>query len=344
MTVTVRQLQVFVDAAETLSFARVAERLRLTPSAVSFQIRQVEGQTGATLFERIGRRVALTEAGRVLLDHARPVLQAVRDLDGAMAALHGSGGPVRLGLVSTAKYIVPHLIARFRTERPGVTVVLREGNRGAILAMLLDGLIDLAIMGQPPDGADVLAQRFAPHPTVIVAHPEHAVRGQVTPAELGAEWFVTREEGSGTRSLSDAFFRRAGFAPRVVMETSSNEMIKQSVIAGMGLALISRHTVSLELSLGLLRVLDVEGFPVMRSWFVVQRRTAPAVPVQVGLRDFLVRQGQAIIEDIGRGYKTLPLLPPGEGRDEGVATLPVVECSAATPSPRPSPAGRGRRA
>lgn len=312
MTVTVRQLQVFVDAAETLSFARVAERLRLTPSAVSFQIRQVEGQTGAALFERIGRRVALTEAGRVLLAHARPVLQAVRDLDGAMAALGGADGPVSLGLVSTAKYIVPHLIARFRTGRPGATVTLREGNRNAILNLLAGGAIDLAITGQPPDGSDVLAQRFAPHPTVIVAHPAHPLCGRATTLlDLQAEWFVVREDGSGTRALTDAAFREAGFAPRVAMETSSNEMIKQSVVAGMGLALISRHTVSLELSLGLLRVLDVEGFPVMRSWFVVQRRTAPAVPVQAALREFLVRQGQAIIEEIARGH---PLPPPSEGR------------------------------
>ncbi len=303
--VTVRQLQVFVDAAEMLSFARVAERLRLTPSAVSFQIRQVEQQTGFTLFERIGRRVALTEAGRVLLGYARPVLRSMRDMDQAMAALKGvNGGQVRLGLVSTAKYLVPHLIARFRAGCPGVMVSLREGNRNTIVALLTKGDIDLAIMGQPPADADVVAEKFAPHPSVIVAHPAHPLCNQpaLAPLALSGEWFVIREEGSGTRSLSDEFFRASGFTPRVAMETSSNEMIKQSVIAGMGLALISRHTVSLELSLGLLRVLSVQGFPVMRSWFVVQRRTSPLLPVQAGLRDYLLRQGQPIIDEIGRGH------------------------------------------
>ena len=185
------------------------------------------------------------------------------------------------------------------------SLVVREGNRGAILAMLLDGTIDLAIMGQPPDEADVTAQRFAPHPTVIVAHPGHALRGRVAPAELAAEWFVTREDGSGTRSLSDAFFRRAGFAPRVVMETSSNEMIKQSVIAGMGLALISRHTVSLEAALGLLVPLAIEDASLMRSWFVVQRRTLPLLPVQARLRGFLVEQGHAVIDAIGHDHAAL---------------------------------------
>lgn len=302
--VTIRQLQVFVEAAEALSFARVAEKLRLTPSAVSFQIRQVELQTGFALFERIGRGVALTEAGNVLLAYGRPVLRSMGDMDRAMAALKGvGGGRVRLGLVSTAKYIVPHMIARFRAQYPGVTVFLHDGNRSGILAQLLAGTVDLAVMGEPPPGADVLAERFAPHPSVIVAPPSHPLRdrARVPPGDLEPEWFVVREEGSGTRALSDRFFRDAGFAPRTAMETSSNEMIKQAVTAGMGLALISQHTIALELRLGLLAILPVEGLPVMRSWFVVQRRSAPLLPVQAGLRGFLLEHGQAIVERIGGG-------------------------------------------
>jgi DNA-binding transcriptional LysR family regulator len=316
--VTVRQLQVFVDAAETLSFARVAERLRLTPSAVSFQIRQIELQTGFALFERIGRKVAITEAGMVLLQYARPVLQSMRDVDQAMLALNGAGGGrVRLGLVSTAKYIVPHMIARFRTQFPGVTVMLREGNRSEILSLLVAGSIDLAVMGQPPDGVDVIGERFASHPSVIVAAPSHALCGasSVPPATLASEWFIVREDGSGTRSLSDGFFRTAGFAPRVAMETSSNEMIKQAVLAGMGVALISQHTLSLELSLGLLEILPVDGFPVMRSWFVVQRRTSPLLPVQAGLRGYLIEHGESIIKELHRG----PLAIRQGGKSEAPA-------------------------
>jgi DNA-binding transcriptional LysR family regulator len=301
--VTTRQLQVFVDAAETLSFARVAERLRLTPSAVSFQIRQIELQTGFALFERIGRKVALTEAGRVLLDYARPVMRGMGDLDQAMLALKGvNEGRVTLGLVSTAKYIVPHMIARFRTQYPGVTVLLRDGNRSVIFAMLTGGAIDLAVMGQPPDGADVIADRFAVHPSVIIARPGHPLcgGGKLTAEVLRSEWFIVREEGSGTRSLLDAFFRNAGFAPRIAMETSSNEMIKQAVMAGMGLALVSQHTIILEQSLGLLAVVPLEGFPVMRSWFVAQRRSSPLLPAQAGLRRYLTANGQAIINELGR--------------------------------------------
>ena len=302
--VTIRQLQVFVEAAEALSFARVAEKLRLTPSAVSFQIRQIELQTGFALFQRIGRRGALSAAGNGLLAYGRPVVGAMGVMDQAMAALKGVGnGRVRLGLVSTAKYIVPHMIARFRAQYPGVTVFLRDGNRSGILSQLLAGALDLAIMGEPPPGADVLAERFAPHPSVIIAPPRHALRTRkaLPPAALQEEWFVVREEGSGTRALSDRFFREAGFVPRTAMETSSNEMIKQAVTAGMGLALISQHTIALELSLGLLAILPVEGLPVMRSWFVVQRRSAPLLPVQAGLRRFMLEHGHAIVEETGGG-------------------------------------------
>jgi DNA-binding transcriptional LysR family regulator len=301
---TARQLQIFVDAAQTLSFARVADRLHLTPSAVSFQIRQIEQQTGFAVFERIGRRMALTEAGAVLLDYARPVLQALRDIDQAMLVLKGSGqGRVRLGLVSTAKYIVPHMIARFRREAPGVAVSLREGNRSMILSLLLQGGIDLAFMGQPPAGADILAERVAVHPSLIIAERSHPLSRQdvIPAAELTSEWFILREDGSGTRSLSDRFFTDAGFMPRIAMESSSNEMIKQSVMAGMGMALVSAHTIYLERSLGLLSVIPVAGFPVMRSWFVGRRKTAPLLPVQARLEAYLVAHAQGVIDDLEHG-------------------------------------------
>jgi DNA-binding transcriptional LysR family regulator len=306
--VTVRQLQIFVEAAESLSLARVAERLRLTPSAISFQIKQVEAQTGFALFERIGRKVSLTDAGAVLLTYARVVLQSLRDADQAMLALKGvSGGRIKLGLVSTAKYIVPHMIARFRALYPGVAVLLRDANRRDILSKLATGEIDLAVMGQPPDGADVVAERFAAHPSVVIAPPSHPLMAlpRVAPGMLAPEWFIVREEGSGTATLGQNFFRSAGFAPRIAMESSSNETIKQAVIAGMGLALISQHTISLELSLGLIGTLPVDDFPLMRSWFVAHRRTLPLLPIQARLRDFLVEQGQAVIDEIAGEHAVL---------------------------------------
>ena len=305
LNATVRQLQVFVEAAERLSLARVAERLNLTPSAVSFQIKQIESQAGFALFERTGRRVALTDAGALLVEYARIVLRSLQEADQAMMALRGtSGGRVRLGLVSTSKYIVPHMIARFRAAYPGVTVHLQEGNRARVMQMLTGGAMDLAVMGRPPEDADVLAARFAPHPSIIIAAAGHRLAGarSVPLDALAGESFVMREDGSGTKAMTEAHFRAAGFEPRVAMVSSSNEMIKQSVMAGMGLALLSQHTCGLELALGLLAALPVEGFPLMRSWYIVQRRTLPLLPVQARLRSFLVEQGEAVIRDTMRDH------------------------------------------
>jgi DNA-binding transcriptional LysR family regulator len=316
--VTVRQLQVFVEAAERLSLARVAERLNLTPSAVSFQIKQIELQTGFALFERVGRRVALTDAGTLLAEYARVVLRSLQEADQAMMALKGTtGGRVRLGLASTSKYIVPHMIARFRAAYPGVAVHLQEGNRARVLQLLTRGSIDLAVMGQPPEDADVLAERFAPHPSIIIAAAGHrlAAAPSLLLNALAGEPFVMREDGSGTKAMTEGHFRNAGFQPRIAMVSSSNEMIKQAVMAGMGLALLSQHTCSLELALGLLAALPVEGFPLMRSWYIVQRRTLPLLPVQARLRSFLIEEGEGVIRDTVQNHLRIASIPRGGAAD-----------------------------
>ncbi|EWY39238.1 transcriptional regulator [Skermanella stibiiresistens SB22] len=302
---TIRQLQVFVEAAHTLSFARVAERLGLTPAAVSFQIKQIEGLAGFALFERVGRRVVLTEAGASLLEYASVVLKALTDADERMRELKGlSGGHARIGLVSTAKYIMPRMLARFQTEYPRITIHLREGNRRDIIAALLSGDVDIAVMGKPPEDAEVTADPFAPHPSVIVAPPGHPLAGQakVPLNALAEERFIVREEGSGTRALMENFFRGASFTPHIALTSSSNETIKQAVMAGMGVALISRHTIVLELRMGLVTVLPVEGSPLMRSWFVASRRNMPLLPVHIQLRRFLLAEGKSLIDGIESAY------------------------------------------
>jgi DNA-binding transcriptional LysR family regulator len=302
---TVRQLQVFVAAAKSLSFARTAEQLHLTPAAVSFQIKQLEEITGFPLFARIGKKTSLTEAGRSLLGYADVVMTALSDADQAMLALKsGGGGRASVGLVSTAKYVVPHILARFQSQYPQVTVRLVDGNRSQILDRLAHGDVDLAIMGRPPDDFDVDMYPFASHPTVLIAPPAHplAKRTSIQLADLADETFVFREEGSGTRSLLSAFFDGAGFQPRVSMTSSSNETIKQAVMAGMGIAGISQHTIGLEVGLGLIKVLPVEGWPLMRRWFVVNRRGMPLMPLHERLRDFFASEGPGIIAQLEQSY------------------------------------------
>jgi DNA-binding transcriptional LysR family regulator len=220
-------------------------------------------------------------------------------------ALKGlTGGRVTIGLVSTAKYIVPHMLTRFQASYPAITINLREGNRRQIIDMLTKAEIDLAIMGQPPEGVDVLAEPFALHPSVLIAAPSHPLVGlkALSPSVLAGELFVVREEGSGTRLLLERYFQTAGLSPRIAMTSSSNETLKQAVMAGMALALISRHTIGLELGLGLIATLAVDGFPVMRSWFIAHRRSMPLPPVHSRLRTFFIEQGQSIINDLEGSY------------------------------------------
>ncbi len=215
------------------------------------------------------------------------------------------GGGVTLGAVSTAKYIVPHVLARFQAEYPGVKINLRFGNRQQIFGALEQGEIELAVMGQPGETADVLATPFAQHPTVIVAAGGHRLAGAPSLAlrDLAEERLITREEGSGTRVLMEQACLAANFTPRIGMTTDSNETIKQAVMAGMGIAVISRHTIGLELALGLVKTLPVEGFPVMRSWHVVRRRSMPMMPGHQRLQAFLLQNGQTVIDGLEAGYR-----------------------------------------
>jgi LysR family transcriptional regulator, low CO2-responsive transcriptional regulator len=214
--VTIRQLQVFCEAAQGLSFARAAQRLRLSPAAISFQIKQIESMTGFALFERVGRKVALTDAGAELLVYAKTILRALHDADQTLTAQKGAtGGQVTMGLVSTAKYIVPHMLTRFRERHPAIVIKLREGNRRQIIDVLTKGEIDLAIMGQPPQGADVLAEAFAAHPSVLIAAPSIGWRirrpCRQAYSQTKCSWFAKRgpaPDRSSSSSFTWKSFRR----------------------------------------------------------------------------------------------------------------------------------------
>ncbi len=315
---TIRQLQIFAEAARSGAFARVAERLHLTPAAVSAQIRQLESVSGFALFERAGRRIGLTEPGRALLGYAETILQALQDADRALQAHKGlTGGRVSVGLVSTAKYIVPHMLARFQAAYPAVTLNLRDGNRREIFQALIEGTVDLVIAGRPPADLPVSGEAFADHPSVIIAAPSHPFvgHGPLPATMLSGEAFIAREEGSGTRELAERFFQVAGAKPRTVLTSNSNEMLKQAVTAGMGLALISRHTIGLELCLGSLVELPIEGTPLMRAWLISRRLGMPLLPLHARLQSFLIEKGRAIIVEREQFYAAL--VETASSRDGG---------------------------
>jgi DNA-binding transcriptional LysR family regulator len=297
MNVSFRQLRVFAEVAQHGSMARAAEALHLTPPAVSMQIKELEGQVGLPLFDRAGRNVSLSTAGEYFLVHARKLLAALKDADDAMARLkHLEHGLLTIGLVSTAKYFVPHLLARFRQEHPGIDVRLRVmGNRGELVQLMHAGEVDLSVMGRPPKEMHTRAESFAAHPLVFVAPPGHPLLsgGPHAVNRLAPYPIIAREHGSGTRAAMQKFFDEHHFAPRIAMEMSSNETIKQAVMAGLGLSFLSLHTMGLELRSGLLRMLDIEGAPVMRMWNVVHLSSKLLSPAAEAFRYFMLEQGEA---------------------------------------------------
>lgn len=296
---TIRQLQIFSVAARHLSFVRAAEELYLTQPAVSMQIRQLEETVGMPLFDKIGKKMYLTEAGREIERTAHEVLGAIKNAQDSLAHLSGlRAGHVTVALVSTAKYFVPRLIALFRRSYPEIELRITVSNRETLIRLLHNNEIDLAVMGRPPQEMDVASFPLARHPHVIIASPDHplATRCKIKPAELNGETFLLREEGSGTRLAMENFFAAEQVEPKRGMVMGSNETIKQAVIAGLGLGFISLHTLALELKAGELAVLDVKGMPLMRTWYAAHLRSKNLSPATAAFKDFLVSQAGPFLD------------------------------------------------
>jgi len=295
---TLKQIRAFCAVSRHRSFAGAAEELHLTPPAVTMQIKELESVVGLPLFDRGAKAATLTMSGEYLLVYARRVLATLKEAEDAMARLRGAqSGRITIGMVSTAKYFLPRLLARFRAEHRGVEMQLAVGNREQLVRHLHDNEVDLAVMGMPPRELDTRAEPFAVQPHAVVASPEHPLARQhgVPPSALGAEEFIVREPGSGTRAAMEQFFREHHLAPPQVMQMTSNETIKQAVIANMGLAFLSLHTAGLEIATGQLAVLDVVGLPLMRRWHIVNIRGKTLSPAAEALRHFVLEQGEALI-------------------------------------------------
>jgi DNA-binding transcriptional LysR family regulator len=274
MHITLRHLKIFEAVANCGSISRAATEMHLTQPAVSMQMKQLEGQIGLPLLEQVGKRMFLTEAGQELRDHARDIAARMDGLNAAMDQFRGlERGLLRLAVVSTANYFLPRLMADFNRGHPGVRVSLKVANRETVLAALADNSTDLAITGQPPDRLDVVAQHFMDNPLVVIAAPEHplAALEAIPLKRLAEETLVVREPGSGTRAAMERQFAAQRLSYRAGCEFGTNEALKQAVRAGLGLGVVSAQTIELELQTRCLVVLPVEGFPVIRQWYVLHR-------------------------------------------------------------------------
>ncbi len=288
---TLRQLKVFESVARHLSYSRAAEELHLTQPAVSMQIKQLEGNISLPLFEQLGKRIYLTDAGRELYQYSRSISQQLADMEVALDELKGmERGKLNISVVTTANYFAPHLLAKFCQRYKGVTVSLNVSNRETVLKHLSDNLIDLAIMGQPPEDLDIDSESFIENPLVVIAPPDHPLcKEQHIPVKrLAKEIFLVRESGSGTRGAMERFFATHEVKINKGMEADTTEAIKQAVQAGMGLGIMSQHTAELELETNRLKILDVQGFPIIRYWHVVNRKNKRLSGVANAFREFLL--------------------------------------------------------
>ena len=294
--ITMRQLQVFEAVARHLSFTRAAEELHLTQPAVSMQVKQLESMVDLPLFEQLGKKVHLTEAGDTMLIHSRRMMAQLNEIEKDINCLRGiEGGQLKICIASTVNYFATRLLSKFCEKYKTVGISLDVVNREELLKRLEANDPDLVLMGQPPDEADVEAQAFMENPLIIIATPQHplANKKNIPISKMAEETFVMREPGSGTRTAMKRVFDENNILPKPGIQLSSNETIKQSVEAGLGLAVVSTHTVELELKANRLVSLDVEKFPIMRKWYVAHRRGKQLSTTAKVFLDFVLEQGGA---------------------------------------------------
>jgi DNA-binding transcriptional LysR family regulator len=267
---TLRQLELFEAIARLGSFTRAAEELYLTQPTVSMQIKKLSDTVGMPLFEQVGKKIYLTDIGHELHRTCRGISEHLSNFEMIAADMKGlKTGKLRLAVVTTAKYFAPRLLGTFCQKYPGVDVSLIVSNRERVLDRLANNLDDLYILGLPPADADVVEEAFLENHLVVIAPANHPLANKKKiPLELLSSYpFLLREKGSGTRIATERLFDDAGYKINVRMELGSNEAIKQAVIGGLGISVLSRHTLELDTPSNQFVILDVQGFPIMRYWY-----------------------------------------------------------------------------
>jgi LysR family transcriptional regulator, low CO2-responsive transcriptional regulator len=271
------------------------------------QMSQLADTLGMALFEKRGRSLGLTRAGETLMPYAQRVAQTLREAGEAIDALQGlQHGKIRIAIVTTTRYFAPRLIAQFRSEHPQIELEVAIADREDVITRLENDQVDMAIMGRPPTHLHVVAEPFAKHPHGVIAPPGHplAAKKRLTPAKLGGQPFIARESGSGTRYAMEQYFAGHGLKPLIVQEMTSNESIKQAVMAGMGLAFISLHTISLEHQTGHLLLLDAQGLPIVRNWYVIHRASKSLSPAALAFKQFMHDEAPGYMKTLLPGATT----------------------------------------
>jgi LysR family transcriptional regulator, low CO2-responsive transcriptional regulator len=306
---SLRQLQVFEAVARNLSFTRAAEELYTTQPTVSIQLKQLTEIVGQPLLEQVGKRVYLTDTGRELLKVCRDIFEGLSRFEMLVSDMKGvKAGKLRLAVITTAKYFVPRLLGLFCQRYPGIDVSLKVTNRERVLQRIADNQDDLYVLGQPPEHMEVEFEPFLENPLVVLAARNHplAAKKHIPPQRLEEEQFLMREPGSGTRLATEQFFHERGLKLKVRMELGSNEAIKQAVAGGLGIAVLSVHTLALERSIDDLAILDVEGFPIRRHWYLAYPKDKQLSVVAQAFLEFLHTESKLLGEKYLLGITGFP--------------------------------------
>ena len=298
MHVTLRQIEVFNAVARHQNYTRAAEELHLSQPAVSMQIRQLEEGIGLPLFEQVGKQMHLTDAGDQMYIYGREIAGLLDEAEIVFEAIKGvKHGNLTISVATTASHFATRLLAEFAKQHEGITISLDVTNRQALRKQLENNEPDLVIMGQPPEGLDVEATAFMENPLVMIAPADHPLIGKkkIPLSHFANENFVVREPGSGTRGATRRFFDEHGVPFNTGIEMTSNEAIRQAVEAGLGLGIVSIHTLELELETARLDILDVQGFPIKRHWYVIQRKGKRLSPAAQAFKEFVLEQASQVI-------------------------------------------------
>ena len=301
LNISSRQLRIFVAAAKHLNFTRAAEEVHISPPAISMQIKEIESHLGTPLFNREKKNMYLSPAGECFLNHARHILQTLNEAEKVIGQLKGNQIEIiKVGIISTAQYFLPQILKMFREEYGEFKIILEVRNKEQLINLLRDGKIDIAVMGLVPKEIDTKIFVIANHPHVFVAGANHSLSKlrKIDPQSLNDFDLITRESGSGTRAHMELFFQDNDIQPNIIMEMSSNESIKQAVIADLGISFVSQHTIASEIKEGVLKILDIKNTPILRKWHVVTLNPMSLNRSVELLKDFILSQSQTILSKL----------------------------------------------
>lgn len=297
---TLQQIRLFEAVARCRSYTRAAEELHLSQPAVHIQVKRLEESMGLPLIEQSGRKLLLTHAGEEVYEAALEVMNRLTDLTGRLADMKGKvAGPLKVGAVTSAKFFIPDLLGRFLRDFPDVQPQLMVTNRANLVDRLLGNQDDFVVMGEVPEHSALTVTPFMENILVAIAHPDHplAKKNAIPLERFASERFLIREQGSGTRAATERLFAEHGLTvTNPHMELGSNEAVKQGVMAGLGVSVLSLSSLALELETKRIVVLDVQGFPLHRMWYATHLKGKKLGLTASAFLDFLVREGNRIHE------------------------------------------------